>query len=421
MSAATLIQELLDIYRVERLYRKKRDAARALQLSAELVSNYPQAIRLLAAQCIKESQDAFPGLDIVLSFLPMGDWPQLAAQAVAALLEKRENEPALTVIEKASLQFPRAIHPFLEQLFAMHEPRRVNVENQAFREARLEDVEFLFQYCQPEDPRSAYLCLLETRLPEALQYVKSHGGSFLSYLPNIGFEETDSGFRQLYPSVVYHISFPSGYAVPSAYLEPNFDYPSVLNHPTWVQPEADAPKYRFGGGAPITCGVCGEVAHHLITLEPVPPHLGITGVSPLQIVTCLSCLGWERPNLSYRHDSTGTTEDLNFNGSHNTPQFPQVPMIEIEIGLVDLGQRWRWQEWLGVGENLHRLGGHPSWVQTGEYPACPQCARTSSFLLQLDSDLPTTDGLELMWGSGGVCYIFWCDDCKVSTLLWQCS
>lgn len=44
-----------------------------------------------------------------------------------------------------------------------------------------------------------------------------------------------------------------------------------------------------------------------------------------------------------------------------------------------------------------------------------------TFLLQLDSDLPTEDGGEWLWGSGGIGYLFWCDSCKVSGLLWQCT
>jgi hypothetical protein len=43
------------------------------------------------------------------------------------------------------------------------------------------------------------------------------------------------------------------------------------------------------------------------------------------------------------------------------------------------------------------------------------------YLLQLDSDLPTADGGEWLWGSGGIAYGFWCDPCGVSSFLWQCT
>ena len=42
-------------------------------------------------------------------------------------------------------------------------------------------------------------------------------------------------------------------------------------------------------------------------------------------------------------------------------------------------------------------------------------------LLQLDSDLPTADGGEWLWGSGGIGYVSWCDDCAISGAQWQCT
>jgi hypothetical protein len=39
----------------------------------------------------------------------------------------------------------------------------------------------------------------------------------------------------------------------------------------------------------------------------------------------------------------------------------------------------------------------------------------------LDSDLPTEDGREWHWGSGGICYVFWCNACRISATTWQCT
>ncbi|SUA50259.1 Uncharacterised protein [Paenibacillus thiaminolyticus] len=85
--------------------------------------------------------------------------------------------------------------------------------------------------------------------------------------------------------------------------------------------------------------------------------------------------------------------------------------------------RWRTQDWaLSNGrENLCRIGGMPSWIQDAQYPSCPECRETMAFIAQLDSDLPLADGGEWMWGSGGIGYLFWCDCCKVSGHLWQCT
>jgi hypothetical protein len=82
-----------------------------------------------------------------------------------------------------------------------------------------------------------------------------------------------------------------------------------------------------------------------------------------------------------------------------------------------------WQDWgLANGrENLHRVGGHPSWIQSAAFPDCLSCGTTMQFLLQLDSEIPTADGQEWLWGSGGICYSFQCSPCRVTTHLWQCT
>jgi hypothetical protein len=102
---------------------------------------------------------------------------------------------------------------------------------------------------------------------------------------------------------------------------------------------------------------------------------------------------------------------------------PAGPLGEAEVRPVETPRRWRWQDWaLSNGrENLNRVGGEPCWVQSAEYFDCPTCGSLMSFLMQLDSDLPTEDGGEWLWGSGGIGYGFWCDRCKVSAFLWQCT
>ena len=92
-----------------------------------------------------------------------------------------------------------------------------------------------------------------------------------------------------------------------------------------------------------------------------------------------------------------------------------------------MGSREEKQDWgLSNGrQNLHRIGGHPCWIQSAEYLECPLCENTMSFLFQLDSDLltkaPGSESREFLWGSGGICYAQWCDHCKVSEYLWQCT
>ena len=172
----------------------------------------------------------------------------------------------------------------------------------------------------------------------------------------------------------------------------------------------------------MTCDVCGHPAHNLLALDPVPDGYGVTGLPRLEIATCLSCLGWERERLAYAHDADGCPQGLTTADPRVIPQFTMAPLLEAWVGLADLGPRWRWQEWGNQEQNLHRLGGHPVSVQRGKYIECARCGQISIFLLQLESPLVTGDGAdyrEFLWGMGGVCYVFWCDDCKISTLFWE--
>ena len=149
----------------------------------------------------------------------------------------------------------------------------------------------------------------------------------------------------------------------------------------------------------------------------------MTGLGALELSMCLACLGWESADLllRYRHGPDGVPVDLAPVADPSLlPEFPAPALLPTMVGLRDLGPRWRRQAALSR-ENLHRLGGHPSWVQSPQYPPCALCGEDSAFLLQLDSNLPLPGGGVWYWGSGGTAYIFWCDRCRVSTYLWQCT
>jgi hypothetical protein len=179
----------------------------------------------------------------------------------------------------------------------------------------------------------------------------------------------------------------------------------------------------FGGNSENPCLLCGETLHRLLVLDPVPPRLGVTELRRIELATCLSCLGWEQQPLFYQHDNDGCPANIGYDGSTREPQFPVGPLKEAEAMLAETPRRWFWQDW-GLSnsrENLNRIGGEPCWVQDAEFPNCPRCKRLMNYLMQLDSDLPTADGDEWLWGSGGIGYGFWCDHCKVSGFLWQCT
>jgi hypothetical protein len=405
----------------------KRNGNDTGQLAQRLVAEAPDAIARFAARCIEEQ----PGQSNVvnnyvaslLSFMPHDGWPELVPLAVAALQTNRDNGPANEVIRSAGLQRPAAVHPYLEPLFAsaLHYAEAF-WGDPTYHEAQWEDVAFLvrdFAVMEPEARRRAARALLETRLPEAFAFVAEHAAEHLSYLPQVGFVEAPAGFRQLYPERPLHLTFPQSYLA-SLFSDSPLPFRDG-SHPTWVRVTPSDQLHRFGGASEMTCGVCGHPAHNLLTLDPVPEGYGVTGLPRLEIATCLSCLGWERERLTYTHDAEGRPHDLTMAEPHVIPQFPMVPLMETWVGLADLGPRWRWQEW-DEEQNLHRLGGHLFWVQGGKYIECARCGQISTFLLQLESPLVPGEGAdyrEFLWGMGGICYAFWCDGCKVSTLFWE--
>lgn len=190
-------------------------------------------------------------------------------------------------------------------------------------------------------------------------------------------------------------------------------------HPTWPPLAPGMLAHRFGGLSTGNCNLCGGTLHHLLTTEPIPQHIGISHMERLELVACLSCVGWGAQTLFYQHDVDGVPRDIT-PGSHAVvPTFSAGPLQEIGVGLAELGSRWPPSG--AVGENPHRLGGAPAWIQAPEYPRCPACYRQSQFLLQLDGGLRTQAGESWEWGGSGRAFVFWCDHCRISSILWQDS
>ncbi|WP_304344886.1 hypothetical protein [Campylobacter showae] len=54
-------------------------------------------------------------------------------------------------------------------------------------------------------------------------------------------------------------------------------------------------------------------------------------------------------------------------------------------------------------------------------PTCPICGEKMGFLIQLDSELPSCEDGELLFGSGGILYVFWCESSRVSAFFMQCT
>jgi hypothetical protein len=414
------IEELLALVRGP---WRTRDWERVSDLALELPAIAPDTIVPFALASIGEALDVGPLLDALLSIVTAQQWPELVARAVAAVRENSKNPAAVRVLDDACLRVPTAVHPYLETIVDL-QPGHHNLA--AFRETHWQHVAFLtdrFFATPAEHRRPIAVRLLETRLPEAFVFVKSHEPHYPEYLPQVGYTETPEGLRPLYVERPHHFAFEPEYL---PVVIGTIDRLRALN-PTWVPTGSGAARYRLGGIGTAACGSCGGFLHHLITFDPVPEGIGVTGLERLELATCFSCLGWEQERLAYVHDSSGTPHDVGHTEELCVPQFPASALRETVISLIDLGPLWRWQEWGAANdrENLFRVGGQPSWIQCADYPTCAHCGHISHFLLQLDSELPVSGEEPLAggwsWGESGICYIFWCDACKVSTMSWQCT
>ncbi len=319
-----------------------------------------------------------------LSFVPSGDAPRLV-ELTLDWLAYEANESRESAIAHLSLQFPEHFHPHLDRVLELRPNWDSYCWSWPWRESGFRH---LVRLCAEPELRPL---LLETRLPEVLSRVED------AECQEVGF----SAGRALYSSDSRHLVFPPGYLPASA--APHL----ARRHPTW-RLEADF-ETPFGGPGRHVCASCREQGHHLLTL-------------PLaRLETCLSCLGWEQPVLFYSHGSDGAPRPI-ATDEVRRPQFRAAPLRSTLVGVAMTPARWRWQDWgyANGRQNLNRLGGYPSWVQSAYYPPCPGCDRCMNLIFQLDS-LPLESGEEFLWGSGGLGYAFWCSKCRVSAFHYQCT
>lgn len=229
------------------------------------------------------------------------------------------------------------------------------------------------------------------------------------------------------PASMFHLRFPDDYfqydEPPPAELKlvPHDWNRRRVFHETWRLPARPNTDCAFGGKQPGRCGVCGGPLHHLITL-PLLNEPAFRKIGPLQLATCLSCLGWTEPVLWFRHDASGLPAPAGVSGLRRGAERMTQEIRATTVQLSETPARWRAQRWEEADDgNLSRLGGAPSWIQDPDVPHCYACRKKTTFLLQLDSGLPTVKGLRWLWGSGGLLYVFWCGRCRIDAQMWQCT
>jgi hypothetical protein len=363
----------------------------------------------------------------------MDGWNEIVELSLGKLEEEEDCEVAEAIIAYASLQCPPALHPHLRRIFELAPNDSTYYAEWPWRESETQELEFLRSVVCDEnrsldDRYRAWRAMLETRNSQVLHVARELWNetqisevrrdlSFDEFVQHVGLVADGVEFSRLFTETSWHILFPEGYL-------PTEHAPWLQRlHPTWNPGPADVASVRFGGAGRGECPCCGQPLHHLLTLEENLDAHGISGLKSVSLETCMSCLGWEETELFLQHDQDRPPRVLNEVDEVREPEFPARELAETAVGLCPTPMRWKWQDWaLANGrENLHRVGGYPSWIQSAEYHDCPRCKQKMRFLLQLDSELPTRDGGEWLWGSGGILFALWCDNCKVSGTSWQCT
>lgn len=392
----------------------------------DLAAEEPHRLAELVAKSARRLRRGSTAVDAALSLVPDEDLQWIADESIAALRDgaDRDTSQAASLVALLGLQAPATLQRHLRTIWRLRPNAESYYAEWPWRGAGPADIRLLEHTLttatDPELRRRAWRCLVESRTSEGLDAaLRSLGtavpddAATLASLQLVGIEREDGAPRRLTLDTTCHIVFPEGFITPSQWSGVR----GTLQHPTWRPDGRRLGAGRFGGAVEVPCAVCGSPLHRLLALDRPPP--GWPG--PSQVVTCMSCLGWSVPVLFFSHDGDAVRPT----GPEVPPQPPELtadPLPEAPIEFAESLPRWRLQGWAMANdrENLHRLGGEPTWIQSPDFPRCPQCARTMLFVLQLDS-LDIDGGPEWLWGSGGILYVFWCGECSVTATFWQCT
>ncbi|MGJ5819143.1 hypothetical protein [Paludibaculum fermentans] len=410
-------------------YRANTSRDRDPQLLAALDAKPGQAA-VLVERLFLDLPNHSSLLETALLGLAPEEFAPLALKAVTTLRRDPCHDAAQDFVSHTSLQALPALHTHLQELFYLQPNWTTYYAMWPWRETGASEFAFLQRHAgsgttfweggpSRTTQRAALEALFETRAFEILQFLEGrlNPEDFQHRARDIGMESSAAGYTRLYSEQPFHISFPAGYFDGIPFPSGSLPMPGLE-----VQDLHLPQQHTFGGEGTGECLGCHQRLVNLLTLNSIPPGLGVTGLRRLSLQVCFSCL--DLGMLFYEHDHLGNTCEASQSKREAAGRMEDCgPLRPATVHLIRTPARWRWQDW-GVSnsrENLNRLGGHPAWVQGADYPACPQCRQAMIHLLQLDSDLPLHDGGEWLWGSGGCGYVSWCDRCKISAVHSQCT
>lgn len=144
-------------------------------------------------------------------------------------------------------------------------------------------------------------------------------------------------------------------------------------------------------------------------VKATPPP-GIAAFAPRSVERWSEFVDYPHPE---EHETLGLAYAYDFKGRRVT-----VSCDELGIALRDLDVDANVEETIADAEQGDKLGGWPYWIQSAEYPGCPQCGSVMKLVLQIDSE----NNVPHMFGDAGCGHITQCPvHPDVLAFGWACS
>ncbi|WP_438496493.1 DUF1963 domain-containing protein [Paenibacillus sp. IHBB 3054] len=178
---------------------------------------------------------------------------------------------------------------------------------------------------------------------------------------------------------------------------------------------------RFLGAGPEECPWCGSGFTRLMELRNNHPSVRDLALADewLKVDTCLSCGSYsviymetgvqEEPRWSIYNQAPQPLPDLNL-GDDNDEYLAAAPRLHLAAQPRNAYHAVEWT----LEPAASQVGGHPTWIQDAEYPACPCCSENMIFIAQLDWS-------QLGPYGEGIYYMFICPKDKITATVYQQS
>lgn len=353
----------------------------------------------------------------LIPHLTEAEFAALAEDAVRRLANGESSDDVRECIERASLQIPDALGPHLGLL-----RDQGDLYLSAWRASDQGDADAVAAAVREECEQADCERLMETgnatAIRRAFEQLSPDGRTSLAYWALMhDVELVDGEARPLTLGPCHHLQFDAERPSYAKWLDE-----LRRLHPTLRLRSAEDVAGLAGGSTEAPCGLCGGEVAIFLRLREAPPGFAVSA-RPLTLAVCVACLtdyaAGPMPPLFYDHRS-GEPVTLNPTGQQRMPadRWPPLPVSRMRASPTP--PRWQVQNGLANSrENLHRLGGRPTWVQEADYPDCPTCTRRMPFLAQLSCELPSGPDAVSGLNEDGLTYFFWCDECQLSAVTEQ--